>query len=454
MISIDQNCHPLWDVVPKLQTISARGVTARHFIEDIDVAFTSAGSTVKPGQLRVAREQFHRGGVADWGAALFYSEFLGKLPIDIRSWEPLTGMSTAVTARKLGSSVDELYDEFSPSDNWQLIGTSYVGDREHHRTIGDLTVSETAPFIHELFRKARSNCLQRFPEPGPQGRITEWFNHEEEIVRELLAGRAQGKLVDLYYLWVNRYIDENVALGMSSTLFGWEAPPNRMHLLELFLKDYDLAAGLYNEAVTESDVGVHLLRTSQGELPFYAILTHEGHIVRTGVFLSGDDLRIGRREFRIDRDRALPLDRLRTAGIDGLVGKAAVLVLQVRAGEDGEELVLPYHGSPYVPASDRLAEKLRAAGLLSGEVRPITRVRFRLLDRLEELDTTIRLPEHLRSYFACDEVPARRIARNHTAIAAEAAERLESFRDEETRTKSGSWESNRRIFNSGLTGGY
>lgn len=47
MISIDQNCHSLWDVVPKLQALAAHGKKVRHFIEDIDVAFTSAAAEVE-----------------------------------------------------------------------------------------------------------------------------------------------------------------------------------------------------------------------------------------------------------------------------------------------------------------------------------------------------------------------------------------------------------------------
>jgi hypothetical protein len=437
MFSIDQNCHSLWDVVPKLQALSARGIKTRHFIEDVDVAFTSAGADLEGAQLHLVREQFHRGGVADWGAALFYSEFLGRLPIDIRQWEPYTGITTAAAARKLHRSVDELYNEFSPSDNWQLVGPSYVTDREHHRTIGDLTVTETAPLLRELLVKARTNCMATFPQPEPQRRIATWFDREEETIRQLLDSCAQDKLVDLYRVWLGKYLDENTALGMSSVLFGCGANPTMTALLEVFLRDYDLAAGLYNEAVTETAVGLHPLRTSRGELPFYATLTHEEHLVRTGAYLLGEDLRIGQRSFALERDRRLPLGQLKTARIRCLVGKAVVLVLQVRMEPDGGGLALPYHGSQYVPASARLAEKLRTAGLLSGELRPVVRVRFRLLDRLSELDTIIRLPEHLRSSFGRDEVPAREVAQNYPAIAKDSLQRLESLKDENARIRWG-----------------
>ena len=99
MFSIDQNCHSLWDALPKLQALAARGARVRHFVEDVDVAFTSLGSQGAAGPLQWTRERFHPSGGQDWGAALFYSEFLGKLCVEIRDWEPLIGMKTAALAR-------------------------------------------------------------------------------------------------------------------------------------------------------------------------------------------------------------------------------------------------------------------------------------------------------------------------------------------------------------------
>ncbi len=36
MFSIDQNCHSLWDVLPKLQALQRRAEAVTHFVEDID----------------------------------------------------------------------------------------------------------------------------------------------------------------------------------------------------------------------------------------------------------------------------------------------------------------------------------------------------------------------------------------------------------------------------------
>jgi hypothetical protein len=172
MFSIDQNSHPLWDAVPKLHALRARGLDVCHFIEDIDVAFTEVGAALGGGGLRLERERYYRGGGADWGAALFYHQFLGRLPVEVRDWEPLTGLSTKALASRLGRTLDDVYDEFSPSDNWQLIGPSYVGDGGHHRVIGDLTVAETAGFLREVLRTAKEDSLRAMPDaaPGDLGR--------------------------------------------------------------------------------------------------------------------------------------------------------------------------------------------------------------------------------------------------------------------------------------------
>ena len=55
----------------------------------------------------------------------------------------------------------------------------------------------------------------------------------------------------------------------------------------------ELAAGLYNEAVTETSLGLRPLKTSDGELPFFAILHQSGSFVRTPAYLQGHDIRIG-----------------------------------------------------------------------------------------------------------------------------------------------------------------
>jgi len=297
VFSIDQNCHSLWDVGPKLQVLAARGYAPRQFIEDIDIAFTQLGAGLEARGLRLARERYYRGGGADWGAALFYSEFLGRLPVDIRQWETFTGMKTAALARQLGRTVDDLYEEFSPGDNWQLIGPSYVGDRDHHRLIADLPVAETAEFIRQLLAKARGDGLAKFPDHDCRRRLTEWFDAEEARLERLLAAGEGASLPELYRRWLGEHLGESVQLSLTSTLAALRADSPAVRLLRVFTTDYQTAAGLYNQAVRDADVGLRPLETSRGELPFFLTGVHQGHLVRTDVFLQDGALRAGGQAF-------------------------------------------------------------------------------------------------------------------------------------------------------------
>ena len=434
MFSIDQNCHPLWDVIPKLQALAAKGQRVRHFVEDVDVAFTALGSSVDDEVLHLARERFHRSGGQDWGAALFYAEFLGRLPVEIRDWEPLTGLKTNTLARQLGRTVDDLYDEFSPGDTWQLIGSSYIGDRNHHRTIGDLSVAETTCFVRQLFRRARESLLATFPQADSQERLNAWFDAELERFERLARQCAERRLTGLYRLWLREHVPDGlVEIGLSSSLFALGADPSRTALLELFLRDYPLASTLYNQAIESAGAQLRPLRRKDGELPFFAILDYQGHRVRTTTFLRDGALLLGNESLRLGPNRRLPLDALAAVGVRALCGKALLLVVQARLGPEGRPLALPHRGSLYMPASDRLVEQLVARGLLPGPLHPVVRVRFRLLDRLAELDTLIRLPRHLVPCFGKDEIPARVLAAEHAALARAAAERLEAFRDDGSR---------------------
>jgi len=431
MYSIDQNCHSLWDVIPKLQALTRHGHEVTHFVEDIDAAFTWLGASADDASLQLAPERFHHSGGADWGAALFYSEFLGRLPTDPADWEDFTGMRTGALARQLGRKVEELYDEFSPSDNWQLIGSSYVGDGDHHRIIGDLSVEETQPFLHEMLDRAEADMRRRFPAQPSRQRIGEWFGRERALVAEMLRDHAAGKLVDLYRSWLATYVGESVTLAKTSDLFALDAAAGSA-LLKAFLTQYDHASSLYNQALGESGTKLRRLRRKDAELPFFAVLDHQGRQVRTIARLRDGKLQIGERAFSLSAGGALPVDALRSAGVRCLAGKAVALILQC-CGDNGTSLALPYRGSLYMPAVRRVAERFASAGLLAGPVRPITRVRFRLLDRMRGMDTPILLPDHLAEAFGAAEVTADRLAREHEDVSAAARERLEAFRTPEGR---------------------
>ena len=119
MFSIDQNSNSLWDTLPKLQVMERSARVVVHFVEDLDVAFTSLGAgvddraTSEPPGLRIARERFYPSGGQDWGATLFYSDFLGRLPVEPRTWEPQLGMKISAAARQLGRDLEDLYAEYS-----------------------------------------------------------------------------------------------------------------------------------------------------------------------------------------------------------------------------------------------------------------------------------------------------------------------------------------------------
>jgi hypothetical protein len=432
MISIDQNCHSLWDVAPKLAALGAHGVAVRHLVEDVDVAFTALGGGMMPN-LRLERERFYRGGGQDWGAALFYSEFLGRLAVDPRQWEPCTGMRTAVLARHLGEDSLALYDEFSPGDNWQLVGPSYVGDRLHHRVIGDLGADETADFLHEILDIAWADCMRCFPQPPAQQRVEEWFSRERQRLETMLAQCQGRRLVDLYQRWLGYYLPAGASMGLTSSAFACDGEPSRHELLELFLRDYDLLAGLYNQSLDETKLGLRPLDVRAGELPMFAVMDYQGHRVRTGVFLEGRSLRAGHIAVPLKHQRRLPAEALCAAGVSAVAGKAVLLMMQARYGPGGDALALPYRGSIYTPAVHAFTRCLRQANLLAQPLQPIVRVRMRLLDRMAELDTLIHLPPHLARALGRDEVPARELARAWRELAAEAAARLERFRDESFR---------------------
>ena len=433
MYSIDQNCHSLWDVIPKLEALARRGGGLTHFVEDIDAAFTWLGASVDDTSLRLAPERFHHSGGADWGAALFYAEFLGRLPADPADWEPFTGMRTAALTRQLGRSVEDLYDELSPSDNWQLIGSSYVGDRDHHRIIGDLSVREVRPFVHEILDRFEADMHRRFPARPSRQRLDEWLAGERALVADLLRRHADDRLVDLYRSWLAAYVGKTVKLAKTSDLFGLDAA-GQSGLVRAFLSDYDRSSGLYNEALAETDTKLRPLRRREGELPLFAVLDHQGHAVRTIACLRGRRLAIGQREFDLPAGGGLPVEAMRSAGVRCLAGKAVALVIQC-CTDHGTSLALPYRGSLYMPAVHRVAERFAAAGLLSGPIRPITRVRFHLLDRMKGLDTPIVLPDHLAEAFGGAEVTADRFAEGYRDISAAARARLEAFRTAEGRDR-------------------
>ena len=432
-LSIDQNSNTLWDTVPKLGALARHGWTGTHCLEDIDMAFTRRG--IRPGDptLELLPERYYRGGVSDWGATLFYSDFLGRQPLDVTALEPFTGWTTAALTRRLGCSVDDLYDRHSPSDNWQLVGASYADDPRFHRVIGDLSVADLAPHVRQLLGHMESDLRERFPEQAARERVREWVSRERALVESLLGELAGAPLTELYRRWVSARVPGNVRLQLTSEVFSLANGRTPMlELLERFVADYESMASLYNEAVAEAGVGVHPLAVAKGELPFFVVARRDGRMVRTAATLRDGQVTAGDWQWPL-ADGRLPLAKMVGDGVICLAGKALLLVLQVRLGDAGRCLAMPHLGSLYMPAAYALERRLRSARVVASAVRPVQRVRLRFYDAWRGCRTIVRVPEYLRGVFAADELPADDLAEEIATAVSRADRLLADLRDEEGR---------------------
>ena len=146
-ISIDQNCSPLWDAIPKLAALRAHGFAGAHWIEDVDTAFTE--QFAKPGTApHVAPERIYPNGNSDWGASFFYSNFMARNAMNPRTLEPWLRAPVATFAKRAGMDVGSLFAQYASSENFQIIAPSHCGDHRH-RTLGSLTLRELRePFMN------------------------------------------------------------------------------------------------------------------------------------------------------------------------------------------------------------------------------------------------------------------------------------------------------------------
>lgn len=436
-ISIDQNSHTLWDTVPKLDALAAHGFDCTHCVEDVDIAFTRHGvRDVDEAPLSLARERYYRGGASDWGAALFYSDFLGRLPLDVRDLEPYTGWSTAALSRRLECTVDDLYDRYSPSDNWQLVGSSYADlAGRYHRVIGDVKSAEVAEQVTQLLTHARDDLVACFPESAARGRIDRWFDREESLVTGLLAENREDSLATLYRKWLAARVPRNVAVSLTSGQFSIRAGDTpAIRLMHTLVSRYDEWVEAYNEAVAETAVGLNPIRSNSGDLPMAAVFRDGDRWKRADLTLDRGSLRCGdhRWPLRATPD-VLPLDDMAADGVAALVGKALLLVLQVRLPAGGTALALPYQGSLYMPAAHALEEKLRARGVLSGDLLPVYRVRFRFFDLWEGCSTGVCPPAHVRRALGIESASAGDLAGAIESGQADARKTLQRLKDETTR---------------------
>lgn len=427
-ISIDQNCHPLWDTIPKLEALAVHGWNGVHCIEDIDVAFSRQGAQPGDSGLALLPERYYRGGHSDWGAALFGHGFLGRLPLDVRALEPYTGRTTAALARLLETSVDGLYDRWSASDNWQLVGPSYAADARWHRLIGDVRLSEAGPYVLELLRRARQDLRERFPEATVQERLDGWFSQQEALAAARIAAEPEAPLTELYRRWLQACLARGIPLALTSERFGLRRLADTDPVLGLFLRRYTDAAGAYNAALQEAATGMSPLRLPDGELPFFVSVRRDGRLLRCPAILRDGVLAAGDLHWPL-QDGALPVAAMERDGVVALAGKALVLVLQARLGPEQAVLALPHQGSLYMPAAHAFERNLRRSGLLTAPARPVLRVRFRFLDLWRGVSTRVRLPPYLAAVVGVTEAPAAQVAEALTAATAAARRDLDALRD-------------------------
>lgn len=434
-VSIDQNCTSLWDCIPKLACLAAHGKVGRHFIEDVDVAFTLRGGAALPPDAPpdLARERFYRGGVSDWGAALFYTDLLGRNPLDIQELAPFTGWSTAALSRRLGFDMDEMYAEFSTSDNHQMVGPSYTADSHYHRTIADIRVDEVVAPLRRLWDHARSDCLERVPERAARDRTNRWFEAERGRVDAWLDECAGGRLPDLYERWMKHHCP-HTPIKRTSELFALtERSGGRGTVLGEFLRNYEATAGLYNQAIEDTQSSQYPLELAQGDLPFAVILERGGRWLRGNLRLHEGRLHAEADAWPLGADASLPVSRMWDDGVRAVVGKALVLVLQVRAGVGGAPLALPNHGSQYMPTAGRFEELLASESAAAQEVQPVWRIKVGFPEQLAGCGTMVRLPGYLQRAFGAVELPADELARRFRDVRARATADLHQARTENGR---------------------
>ena len=120
-----------------------------------------------------------------------------------------------------------------------------------------------------------------------------------------------------------------------------------------------------------------------------------------------------------------------------LVTSAVMMGVQVRMLDKPAPLVLPDHGSMYMPATHQFEILLTESGLIPqiDDIEPIVRVSCDLLNQMKSLpaEVVIHLPEHLTGAFGCDEISAAEFAGAYRGIATQAAGRLEAFKQPQNR---------------------
>jgi len=433
--SIDQNSHSLWDTIPKLAALAQHNWHGTHFVEDIDVAFTRHGDKTANSQLQIQQEAIRRDGSSDWGAALFYTDFLGRSPLNLHDLKKYIGWSSAAIARKLEINIDQLFAKYSISDNWQLIGSSYTNTPACHRVIGDLDTKQIAPYLQKIIQHAHNNLLETFPQNHAQTRINNWFISEQNLLNSLLTKYKNKKLIHLYQAWTKHHLPKTIKIDFTSTYFtNQEYNKPFYQLINHFLNNYQQLATLYNQAIIQSKVGLNQLRTKTGDLPIFAVIKKQGILMRTSLRLQDNTICAG--EFRWSLNKGanpIPLAAMQKDGVTCLVGKALLLILQARFKPHGSILALPYLGSLYLPAAKQFEKLLQQQNLLPAPTNPIYRIKFNTYNHWQNYQTTINLPQYLHETFNCKQIQTKQFKKQWTNICTQIKNTLQKMQNEKQR---------------------
>ncbi len=422
-ISIDQNSNSLWDVLPKIEAMASKSLKLTHLVEDIDVAFTSVGKKGQAPELTV--EQYYPSGNLDWGATLFYMDFLGRLPLNLINLCQYTGQKITQTAKALNISVAQLYQKYALGDNWQLTGSSYTTSTLRHRLLGDLKYDEIQPFIFELLDVAERDILNKFSDTDSQHRTRQWFISERNFLQEIIL--KTNTLSEFYCLWLKSHQPE-CTVDVTSNFFKNKAMARfTFDLLKNIVNNYETFRKIYNASITQTGVELSLLQ--EGDLPFFVAYESDGQKVRSSLGFTATHFRFG----DVEISRSCSFEAFFEYA-DVLVGKALLLVILSRTKTAGAPLVLPELGSLYTPAAHCLCTTMIENGFFDHQPFPITRLQFNFLSQLENSESTIRVPKHLRLFFD-EEVSAPTFSREISKVIEQALQILAQLKDNTARAR-------------------
>ncbi len=446
-ISIDQNSTPLWDTIPKLQALTRNDYAGLHCLEDVDVAFTRRGADELDSQeLEVLPERFYRGGVSDWGATLFYSDFLGRTPVDPRKLEELTGLTLKALGKRLDTDVDGIYDRFNNSDNHQLVGSSYLKNQNQHRTVGDLKIHDVLPHLHALLDHAETDITERFPSKSARDRTTAWFSEQREWLRKTIENLGTNvPLTNLYTQWICNLLPSkfnsqsskpSLQTTTTSALFTPTPENANLAIFTTCIQNHAAFCDAYNTAIQTTGDQLTKLKPERGDLPFFAVWKQHNRMFRTECHLENGVFSTPVKDVNLDMARPLEsIQKLQANGIVALVGKALVLVLQVRNLKSGAPLALPENGSLYMPTANQLECELRKRGLLQHPLHPVLRIKLGFLDRLAASKETIMLPDWLARRVGINEIAAANFAKTWREWREDARKELALAKEKRSRNK-------------------